>query len=168
MSKALHPILLRSLAAIASSLLVICLGACRAGMGPCVHQYREPVLNFAAAADAGTGARIDFFVIREVRVDGRLQDLAWLTPESRGVEVRDDSLICHPPCGFGTSEGNYTFTVSAPGYPEQVRGYEARYRVFKGGCPSYNDGGAHVTLHLRQDPNQPSAGEAAARLVMLR
>lgn len=122
---------------------------CDGVAGPCVHTYREPLLQIVSARDAATGAPIASVVIRDVRREGLVQDLQLLLAgPAYGVEVQGDSLLCGVPCGFATSEGNYIFTVSAPGYPPQDRGYEARYRVFKGGCPSYNDGGLRVSLAL--------------------
>jgi hypothetical protein len=70
---------------------------------------------------------------------------------SYGLVVLGDSLICTIPCGFGVEEGNYVFTVSASGYPPQLRGYEARYNEVKGGCPGYSDKGERVTLRLRAE-----------------
>jgi hypothetical protein len=129
----------------AAGILVGCEGV----TGPCVHTYREPLLQIVSARDAETGAPITNVVIRNVRREGIAQDLQLLLAgPAYSVEVQGDSLLCRVPCGFATSEGNYIFTVSAPGYPPQDRGYEARYRVFKGGCPSYNDGGLRVSLAL--------------------
>ena len=79
------------------------------------------------------------------------QDLRFLvTGPAYGVEIQGDSLVCSVPCGFATQEGNYILPVSAAGYPPQDRGYDARYRAFKGGCPSYNDGGVRITLALQR------------------
>jgi hypothetical protein len=125
------------------------------GYGPCVHTYREPILNIVAAMDARSNAPIHSFVIHEVRMDGIKQDFYFLLAESYGVKAQGDSLVCQVPCGFGSEEGNYTFTVTAEGYPAQVRGYEGHYSIFHGGCPSYNDGGARVTLRLQKDANEP-------------
>ncbi len=124
---------------------------CDGVAGPCVHTYREPLLQIVAAHDTQTGAPIGSVAIRNVRLDGIEQDLRrLLAGPSYGVEVQGDSLACRIPCGFATSGGSYILTVSAPGYPRQDLGYDARYRVFKGGCPSYNDGGVRVTLALRE------------------
>jgi hypothetical protein len=97
---------------------------------------------------------IPAIVIRQIRVDGAPLDtlsLKFLVYEpAYGVELRGDSLICRVPCGFSTEQGNYIFDVSAEGYPAQERGYDARYRVFKGGCPSYNDEGTWIGIRLRR------------------
>lgn len=126
------------------------LGACDGNpIGPCVHEYREALLQVVGARDAQDNTPLPNFVIRQVQIDGREQDLRFVVAgPSYGVELKGDSLVCRVPCGFGTQEGNYIFTVSAPGYPPQVRGYEGRYGVFHGGCPSYNDAGVRVTLRL--------------------
>ena len=89
-------------------------------------------------------------VVKNVRLDGIEQDLRLIVASSPsyGVEVQGDSLVCRVPCGFATQEGNYIFTVSAEGYPPQERGYEGKYRLFKGGCPSYNEGGVRIALRL--------------------
>ena len=119
--------------------------------GTCDHVYREPLLQIVAARDAQDGTLIPSVVVQNVRRDGIEQDLRSLIDgPSYGVEIQGDSLICRVPCAFATQEGNYIFTVSATGYPPQDRGYEARYRVFKGGCPSYNEGGISIRLGLRR------------------
>ena len=129
------------------------LGACDGtSVGPCIHVYREAVLQVVAVRDTEDNTPLPNVVVRHVRINGREQNLMFLVAgPSYGVELRGDSLVGRVPCGFGTQEGNYVFTVSAPGYPPQERGCEARYRVFHGGCPSYNDGGVPITLGLRRE-----------------
>jgi hypothetical protein len=138
-------------------MLVVGLGAFTAGSlngcvgaGPCEHTYRQAILLIDAARDAEDGSPLPMVALSHIRRNGNEQDPKFLVlgPPSHGVEVHGDSLVCHVPCGFATDEGNYTFTVSADGYPPQERTYEARYRVFKGGCPSYNDGGLRIVLSL--------------------
>lgn len=150
----------RRAAPICSGLVVAGLGAVIAGVlgacdgtsvGPCVHVYREALLQIVAVQDVQDNTALANVVVRQVRIDGREQDVRFLVAgPSYGVDLEGGSLVCRVPCGFGTQEGNYIITVSAPGYPPQERGYEARYRVFHGGCPSYNDGGLRITLRLRR------------------
>lgn len=145
---------MRGLASRATSALcavaLITVTGCDRSFGPCVHQYREAVFHIVAARDAHDTTPLTTVILKDIRLDGVEQDLSLLVlpGTSYGVNVQGDSLICHVPCGIGTREGNYIFTVSAMDYPPQQRGYEASYRVFRGGCPSFNDGGVRATLRL--------------------
>jgi hypothetical protein len=118
--------------------------------GPCVHEYREPIVQITDARDMRSGAAVDSIVLTHIRIDGRVVEPLYFATvgPSYGVSARGDSLFCQIPCGFATAAGNYVFTVSAPGYLPQDRGYDAQYGVFKGGCPSYNDEGLRVSLRL--------------------
>jgi len=110
------------------------------------------LLQVVATGDFHTGARIPGIVIRNVRRDGVEQDLGLLVAgPGYGFQLEGDPLVCGVPCGFATEEGNYILTFSAPGYPPQDRGYDARYRVSSGSCPSYSDGGVRIRLFLRRD-----------------
>ena len=89
---------------------------CDGVAGPCVHTYREPLLQIVAGHDTQTGATIASVTIRNVRRDGIEQDLRLLLAgPSYGVEVQGDSFACRIPCGFATSGGSYILTVSARG-----------------------------------------------------
>lgn len=57
-------------------------------------------------------------------------------------------LRCDIPCGFGVLEGQYEFTVKAPGYLDHRVTTMASYRRFEGGCPSRNSGSTEITLSL--------------------
>lgn len=73
---------------------------------------------------------------------------ANLLAPSFGARIVGDTLVCTVSCGFGTSEGRYTFRATAAGYVAKEVTTEARYSRFEGGCPSYNAGGSrtHVVL----------------------
>ena len=118
--------------------------------GPCVHEYREPIIQLISARDARDGTALSSVVLTNIRVDGRPLEASFLATvgPAYGVIARGDSLVCAIPCGFATDAGNYVFTVSAVGYPPQDRGYQVDYSVSHGGCPSYNDGGVEVELRL--------------------
>jgi len=135
---------------------VLLVGCGDSATGFCEHQFREPLVQVVEAKDEVSGSPIGVLVVKEVRVGGYAADLRFLTASpSYGVRVEGDSLLCSVPCGFGTREGYYIITVSAAGYPDQDREFSARYRVFHGGCPSYNDGGIQITVELRKSSPPP-------------
>jgi hypothetical protein len=130
---------------------VLLLGGCDRLAGPCSHTYREPILQLGSARDSLTNAPLPRVVLHEVRQNGRTLDLGFLlAAPGFGVAVQGDSALCDLPCGFAVEEAQYRLTVSAPDYPRQARTYTARYRVFQGGCPSFNDGGVRVSLALQR------------------
>lgn len=123
-------------------------------VGPCVHIYEDAVLHVQSARDKETGAPIDTLFITAVTVDSVPYDLGETEWEENatGVERFGDSLRCVLPFAFGTDEGRWTLAVSAAGHPEQYVEFDARYAVFRGGCPSWNDSGTVVELELHATP----------------
>jgi hypothetical protein len=70
-----------------------------------------------------------------------LQGLVNAVPGPQGLE-------CLVPCSFGTEEGKWQFTASAPGHTSQAVNVGASYALLGRGCPSYNDKGTEVRLNL--------------------
>jgi hypothetical protein len=98
-----------------------------------------------------TLAPIDSVFITRIEVDGATRDLHGVIAgnHTQGVEPRGDTLCCAVPCAFGSSdEGRWGITLSARGYPEQTIEFNARFGVFHGGCPSFNDQGVKVSFRL--------------------
>ena len=118
------------------------------GVGPCLHEYRSPIIEMTSAVASGNQP-VDPLVIRAVTIDGlTVNPVLLLTGPTHGVAQRDGALLCTVPCGFGTQAGRYRLTIEAAGQPTRVVDVQAAYRVFKGGCPSYNDGGTEVRVEF--------------------
>lgn len=114
--------------------------------GPCVHEYKSPILEITSAV-ASDGEPVSELTIRSVTLDGRVVDpLFLLMGPNHGVVLWQGSLLCNVPCGFAAESGHYLLTVEAPGQPTRMIEVDAAYRVFHGGCPSYNDGGTTVNV----------------------
>lgn len=128
------------------------LGCRELGGGPCVHTYRDPVLAVTAASDGATGARIAPLFVTGVTVRDRSQPVSYLLAVSFGARAQGDTIVCGVPCGFGTSEGPYSFVVSATGYAPRQVSVDARFARFDGGCPSFNEGSTEVSLSLPRAP----------------
>lgn len=123
--------------------------ACEDGTnGPCVHTYRDPVLAITSATDAVTGAAIPSLLITGVSVGGQTQPVGLLLSTSYNARAQGDAIACDVGCGFGTTEGSYVFTASAPGYAPQRLTVAAQYGRFQGGCPSSNEGSTAVVVTL--------------------
>ena len=119
--------------------------------GPCVHVYRDAVLHVSTVVDATSSAGIDSVFITGVTVEGSPLPLylaVLADGHETGVRVDGDTLRCSTPFSFGHSEGPWQVTLLARGYPLQTVTFDARYRTFRGGCPSYNDRGTTVVLRL--------------------
>lgn len=144
---------MRSLRPLRFLLLAACslpaLGCPELAAGPCSHTYRDPVLAIITASDAVTGARVSPLLITDVTAGGLPQSVGLLMALTNfGVEARGDTIVCGIPCGFGTREGAYDFTASAPGYAPRRVSVEASFARFHGGCPSYNAGSTRTGVRL--------------------
>ncbi|MBL8989678.1 MAG: hypothetical protein JNJ80_25640 [Gemmatimonadetes bacterium] len=125
--------------------VVVATGCLSVG-GPCVHEYRDPVLTI----DIVGSPRPPAVDLRDIRIDGRDSGgLALLVAgPSFGATVIGDTLRCAGRCGIGTTEGTYTFATSAPGFRTQLVEVNAKYRDSDGGCPSSNSGSTEYRLML--------------------
>lgn len=134
--------------AIAGAILAGCSGL----GGPCVHVYRDTVVHVGAVVDSSTSSGIDSVFITKVAVRGDSLPLYLVAYSTNGHEagvlLDGDTLRCRVPCAFGSSEGRWEVTLLARGYPVQTVAFDASYGVYHGGCPSYNDRGSLVVLHL--------------------
>jgi hypothetical protein len=117
--------------------------------GPCRHSFRDSVVHVVGVIDSLSGAPIDSVFITRVTVDSALVDLQTLTwGPGRGFAFDGDTIRCAVPVWLGTRQGLWELQLLARGYATQTVTFEARYRVFHGGCPSYNDDGTNVVLRL--------------------
>ena len=117
--------------------------------GPCFHQYEEAVLHIRSVKAVGNGAPIAAVRLSDITLDGNASDLFDLLFAGSRVAVLDTTLICNPPCSFGTGEGLYSFRVSADGYHDTTVVIVAGYSIFEGGCPSRSTGGTRIDIELR-------------------
>jgi len=119
--------------------------------GACAHAYRSGIVAITAAQSTGGGAGVSrplpLVILGQIRVNdkavdpGDLPGLVNAVPGPQGLE-------CTVPCSFGTEEGKWQFTASAPGHAGRPVNVGAHYAVFGRGCPSYNDKGMEVRLSL--------------------
>jgi len=120
-------------------------------VGACVHHYEDPILAIESVNDANSGEQISEITITDVRIDSVSQKVSSLVQESsNNVAVEDSSIVCKPPCGFGTKAGQYQFTVQASSYKDTTISKEnVAYKNFDGGCPSSNSGSTTITFELQ-------------------
>jgi hypothetical protein len=115
-------------------------------VGPCVHEYREPVLNIVSAASSN-GTPIGHLTLTNVQVNGHAPGPGAFQDAVNAV-LTNGKIECDVPCGFGTEEGLWQFTAEAEGYQPEEIAVETEYAVFVGGCPSYNDAGTELAIEL--------------------
>jgi hypothetical protein len=117
--------------------------------GPCVHTYEEPSLNIDWVKDGKTENYLNVIRIKEVVYNDSIKlNLSYLKIISKNVVYADSMLICNLPCGFGTYEGSYNIKVSANGFRDTIIQATPKYKIYKGGCPSSNSGGARITFQM--------------------
>jgi hypothetical protein len=118
-------------------------------IGPCVHTYEDPVIHIDSVTNAQNGSLISTFQILEIIKDGYREQPAYMKIVSNNVAVYDTMLVCSLPCSFGTDEGKYSLKVSAVGYRDTTVSVNAKYAVFKSGCPSSNSGGTRFSFKMQ-------------------
>ena len=130
-------------------IVILCFLSCNEdnGIGPCVHTYKEPILNITSLRDTVNYNHPRFIILRELKINGSKQFGANPLLESYAIVADDSIFYCNIPFGFGVKEGKYEFIIEAEGFqPKQITIENVSYSVFEGGCPSYNDGGKRVEL----------------------
>lgn len=120
-------------------------------VGPCVHNYEDPILAIESVEDAKSGEQLSQITISEVLVDSASKQVSSLVTESsENVTVQDSSIVCEPPCGFGTETGQYQFTVQASGYEDtSITRENVQYENFDSGCPSSSSGSTTISFDLK-------------------
>jgi len=118
------------------------------GIGPCVHNYKEPILTIASIADQLSGAQIDSVFISSITTNGFDQDFKTIEKMANISMTQDSSLKCITPFALGFEAGDYHITISAIGYSDSLFSIHAEYETFEGGCPSFSDDGTHIELTL--------------------
>jgi hypothetical protein len=130
---------------------VVVLEGCDA-VGACLHTFEDPVL--AIVRVEGTNVLLTSVTISDVVIASQpVGNPGNLTaPPALGISLLNGALRCDVPCGFGVAEGQYEFTVKAPGYLDQRVTTMASYSRFDGGCPSSNSRSTEITVSLAPTP----------------
>lgn len=116
------------------------------------HVYEEPIFTIQSVNSSKTGINISLVEIFDVKVDSVSRNPAFLIDESsENIFVEGSILICTIPCGFGTFEGTYQFSVKADGFKASIITKSARYNQLKGGCPSSSSDGTKMSFSLNPE-----------------
>lgn len=116
-------------------------------VGPCIHEYKEAVFHVTSVRDTVNDSFINFVKIKNLKIDGIVQNNFWITGNSYSIAVSDSVIYCNVPFGFGYMNGTYEFTLEAPGYaPKNFVITDVEYSINEGDCPSYSNGGKRVQL----------------------
>lgn len=118
-------------------------------VGPCVHTYEDPVLHIQSVTNTRTGQSVQALNIIQVFRNDQKENIQSLLTVSYNVSTMDSTLLCGLPCGFGTEAGTYKLTIAARGCKDTTISFDAKYAVFKGGCPSSNAGGTRVSFQMQ-------------------
>ena len=117
------------------------------GVGPCIHEYKEAIFHISVLKDSVSNIPISFAKIVTLKINERKQIGSFFGDKNNGIVYSDSVYYCNFPCGFGIERGSYEFKIIADGYKDKFVKYEnVDYSVYKGGCPSYNDGGKRVSI----------------------
>jgi hypothetical protein len=130
--------------------IMFCIIACEPqNIGPCVHIYEEPILTIESISGGVDGNEISQAYIYNIKIDSAKRDPVLITGEaSKNISVEDSVIVCSVPCGFGTEDGEYQFSVTADGYPDTTITSNAKYGKSKGGCPSSSSEGIKISFSL--------------------
>jgi len=134
------------------SFIILMISSCEppgTNVGPCVHIFEEPILTIQSVNSAETGNLISTIEIFDVTIDDIDRDATFLTQEmSENITIEDSVFICSIPCGFGTLEGTYQFSVKSEGFQDTVISENATYNKSEGSCPSSSSDGAKINFSL--------------------
>ncbi|MEO6280362.1 hypothetical protein [Roseateles sp.] len=114
-----------------------------------IMQTDEPSLIVASVQNAATSAPVPVVVLSDIAVYGLSFTAASFSPtQSLNVRLVGNSLECTLPCGFTTSTGDISFTVSATGYTPKKVVTKGAYATSYGSCPPTNTGGNRIAVKL--------------------
>lgn len=120
--------------------------------GPCIHEYREPILTIESVTGDPSGASVARVALSSLKLNGQPQIAEeWVATPSVNVSVTAGVLYCDVPCGFGFEEGLYEFVADAADHQTTSISADAQYASFQGRCPSYNDDGTNVSFQLMEN-----------------
>ena len=120
-------------------------------IGPCVHIYRDPIVEVENVKDEQSGHIIYEFKIIEAVINDRTIEMHHLLNNvSFNSVIYDSILFCNTPCGFGYEEGVYKLSVSSIGYRDTTIIFNAQFKSGGGNCPSYSSGSTIVSFKMRK------------------
>lgn len=133
--------------------LLMAIGACNSSNISCaqVVSVAAPAVVLTSVTDKQSGSAITQFTVSNFSVDGQTMTAAGIVSSVPGTNatVQNGTLACTGVCGFGGTEGTYSFTVSAPGHPDAKITVAARYAGAVGqGCERRLTDGTDVTVAL--------------------
>ena len=130
-------------------LLALLISACEPTIGPCVHINEEPILSIQSVHSIDAQTDISSIVIFDVFIDGvSISPSFFIDDLSENISVEDSLITCSIPCGFGTMEGTYLFSVTADGYQESTITQNVAYGTSGGSCPSSSSNGTKISFSL--------------------
>ncbi|MGQ0642771.1 MAG: hypothetical protein ACT4P6_18665 [Gemmatimonadaceae bacterium] len=91
-------------------------------------------------------------LVSDVRISGlSFMPPALVDPQRapvRQATIEGDVVRCVVICGFGSTEGLYELTVTAPGYRPRMLSFTAQYSTVESGCPTLVRGGFKLSTTL--------------------
>lgn len=118
---------------------------------PQVVLAASPAVVIASVANKETGVVIAQFTLSNFTVDNQVFSASGVISGVPGTNASlvNGTLTCSGSCGFGGTEGTYTFTVSAAGRPDTIVTVAAKYTGSTGqGCSRKLKNGTSVTIAL--------------------
>ena len=110
-----------------------------------------PVVQITSVTNGQSSAAIGQFTLSSFTRDGQQQDAALMiagVPNTNAAAV-NGMLVCAGACGFGQSDGVYTFSVSAVGVQSKMVTVTAKYQTITShGCAREETGGTSVAIAL--------------------
>jgi hypothetical protein len=116
---------------------------------PAIVLSDGPALILASVQSAATSASIPVVILSDLATNGLsfTAELVSLT-QSLNVRVVGKALECTLPCGFSTSTGDQSFTVSARGYAPLKVTANGSYASSRGTCPPTLTDGHRISVKL--------------------
>jgi hypothetical protein len=115
---------------------------------------REAVVNITSVADIASNVRLDEFTVSDFTFDGTefSAELAIQRIVEPHAVVVDGLLECKSYCGFGTSPGQWGFTVSANGYKPKSYVVDANWGNHEtDGCEVWGIFGTQLAVTLESE-----------------
>lgn len=138
------------------TILVFALSSCKegpfGGVGPCIHENLEAIFHVASVEDSTNNYHPTLVKLTNFRINGLSQTgKTWFGYNSYSFVAVDSIFYCNIPFGIEAEAGTYQFTLECEGYePKDYIIENVDYTIFKGGCPSYADGGKRVKLYINK------------------
>ena len=110
-----------------------------------------PVVQITSVTNSQTGSAISQFTLSNFARNGQQQDAALLVAGIPNTNARavNGTLVCSDTCGFGQSDGSYTFTVSAAGVQDKVVTVAAKYSgSVAQACSRMETGGTPIAITM--------------------